>query len=124
MRQGSRSDEVDARWERWNTASMERVAYLTLAVSTAFAVLRPDREPGERLVTLALVALSAAWVYALFTRSPKPRTDHRARMLVYFTGLIVLASVLMTRNPMFFVFAITGFFHAALLRPCPSSSPA
>ena len=25
----------------------------------------------------------------------------------------------MARNPMFFIFAITGFFHAALLRPWP-----
>ena len=117
MHPGSRSDEVDVRWERWNAASMERVAYLTLAASTAFAVLRPDREPGERLVTLALVAFSAAWVYALFTRSPKPRPEQRRRMLVYFVGLIALASLLMTRNPLFFIFAITGFFHAAVLRP-------
>ena len=38
-------------------------------------------------------------------------------MIIYFVGLIVLASVLMTRNPLFFIFAITGFFHAAVLRP-------
>ena len=65
------------------------------------------------------MAVAAAWVYAMFTRAPEPRREHQARMLVYFVGLMVLASLLMARNPIFFIFAITGFFHAALLRPWP-----
>ena len=96
---------------------MTWVPYLTLAASTAIALLRADRQPGERLVTLALVAVTLAWVYVMFTRVPEPRREQRGRMVIYFVGLLVLATLLMTRNPMFFIFAISGFFHAALLRP-------
>jgi signal transduction histidine kinase len=117
VKPGSRSEEADSRWERWNAASMESVAYISLAASTVFAMLRPDRAAGERVVTLAVVALAAVWVYVLFTRAPKPRIDHRGRMIAYFIGLLVFATLLMGRNPMFFIFAITGFFHAAVLRP-------
>ena len=56
---------------------------------------------------------TVVWVYTMFTRAPKPRIEQRRRMIVYFVGLLALATVLMTRNPMFFIFAITGFFHAA-----------
>lgn len=37
----------------------------------------------------------------------------------YFAGLILLAAGLMVFNGAFFVFAITGFIHAFLLRPAP-----
>ena len=104
-------------WERLNAASMDWVAYLTLAASTVFAVLRPDQQPGERLVTLALVGVATVWVYVMFTRVPEPRRERRGRMVVYFVGLLVLATLLMARNPMFFIFAISAFFHAGLLRP-------
>ncbi len=71
---------------------MEWCAYLFLAASTVFAVLRPDRAAGERLVTLALVAATVVWVYAMFTRAPKPRIEQRRRMIVYFVGLLALAT--------------------------------
>ena len=58
------------RWERWNEASIEWIAYIFLGVSTFFAVLRPDRAPDERLITLGLVGLTVAWIYVLFTRVP------------------------------------------------------
>jgi signal transduction histidine kinase len=106
-------------WDRWTTASLVLIPWLTLAASTAIALLRSDHYPGERLGTLALVAVTATWVYAMFSRAPEPRREHQARMVVYFVGLLVLASLLMARNPMFFIFTITGFFHAALLRPWP-----
>ena len=98
-------------------ASMDWVAYLTLAASTVFALLRPDRQPGERLLTLVLVIVATVWVYVMFTRVPEPRRERRRRMVVYFVGLLVLATLLMARNPMFFIFAISAFFHAGLLRP-------
>ena len=106
-------------WDRWTTASLVLMPWLSLAASTVIALLRSDRYPGERLGTLALVAVAATWVYAMFSRAPEARREHQARMLVYFVGLLVFASLLMARNPMFFIFAITGFFHAALLRPWP-----
>jgi len=107
------------RWERWNEASLEWIAYVFLGVSTFLALLRPDRVPNERLITLALVAVSVAWIYVFYTRIPQPRHARRVRMLVYVAGLLVLAGLLMSRNPMFFIFAISGYFHASLLRPWP-----
>ena len=78
-----------------------------------------DRDPGERLVTAGLVALAAVWVYLGYTRAPKPRQAHPARMLVYFIGLLAIASLLSMREYLFFIFLITGFFHAMMLRPWP-----
>ena len=55
----------------------------------------------------------------MYTRTPEPRRATTKRMLAYFNGLLALAGVLMSRQSIFFVFAITGFFHAAMLRPWP-----
>ena len=41
------------------------------------------------------------------------------RLDVFFVGLLVLASILMLRQPLFFVFMIAGFFYATILRPLP-----
>jgi signal transduction histidine kinase len=108
---------VEAAWERWSKATLDWVPYVTLAVSTVFALVPPIRDPAERVGTVALAALAGAWVYVMFTRAPAPRQEHRGRMIVYFVGMLALASVLMARYPLFFIFAITGFFHAAVLRP-------
>lgn len=107
------------RWERWNDLSLDWVAYALLAFSTVVALLRPDREPNERLITVGVVAVTAAWIYALYTRVPAPRRARRAQMLVYVVGLLALGALLTTRNPMFFIFLISGFFHASVLRPWP-----
>ena len=40
-------------------------------------------------------------------------------MIGYFTGMLVIASVLAAREYLFFIFLITGFFHATVLRPWP-----
>ena len=50
---------------------------------------------------------------------PEPRRDDRVRMAVFFVGVLVLASILMLRQPVFFVFMISGFFYASYLRPLP-----
>ena len=107
------SVDVDA-GSAGTTASIERIAYAD--AGRLDGLRAPATRPRRRAsasCTLALVAVAAAWVYAMFTRAPEPRREHRRRMLVYFVGLLALASVLMTRNPLFFIFAITGFFHAA-----------
>jgi signal transduction histidine kinase len=110
-------EAAEAAWERWSKATLEWVPYVTLAVSTVFAFVPPIRDPAERVGTVALAAIAGAWVYVMFTRAPAPRPEHRGRMIVYFVGMLAVASVLMARYPLFFIFAITGFFHAAVLRP-------
>jgi signal transduction histidine kinase len=50
---------------------------------------------------------------------PRPRRDHQARLLAFWVGIVVLASILMLRQPLFFIFMISGFFYATVLRPYP-----
>ena len=40
-------------------------------------------------------------------------------MGVFFIGLLALAAILMLRMPLFFIFMISGFFYASILRPLP-----
>jgi signal transduction histidine kinase len=93
--------------------------WILLATSVAITLVVSAAPRQDRALTFGLAALAAAWVYLLFTRAPRPRLDHQPRMRAYVVGLIALATLLMLREPFFFVFAITGFVHASLLRPWP-----
>ena len=106
-------------WERWNDRLLGWCAYVLLAIPTVLVVLGATRDPAGRPITLAIVALAAAWIFLVFTRLPMPRQAHRLQMRVYFVGLLVLASILMIREPLFFIFMISGFFYATMLRPLP-----
>jgi signal transduction histidine kinase len=110
---------TDTSWERWLRRLTDTVAYATLVASSALAVLSGQEGGAELLVTLVIAALAALWVYVLYSRAPVPRTTQQARMAVFFVGLMVFASVLMVRDPRFFIFAISGFFYASVLRPLP-----
>ncbi len=70
-------------------------------------------------MTAGLVAIAALWVYFGYTRAPQPRRAHRLWMGLYFIGLLAIGAVLATRDYLFFIFLITGFFHATVLRPWP-----
>jgi signal transduction histidine kinase len=110
---------TDTSWERWLRRLTDGVAYATLVASTTLAVLSGQEGGDELLVTLPIAALAALWVYVLYSRAPAPRTAQRARMAVFFVGLMVFGSVLMLRDPRFFIFMISGFFYASVLRPLP-----
>ena len=110
---------TDTSWERWLKRLTDGVAYATLVASTALAVLAGQESGGELLVTLLIAALAALWVYVLYGRAPEPRPAQRLRMAVFFVGVMVFASVLMVRDPRFFIFMISGFFYASALRPLP-----
>ena len=106
-------------YERWNDRLSDWCPYVTLAVASALTLPWSTETAGERLVTAGLVALAAVWVYVGYTRAARPRQAHPARMLVYFIGLLVIATLLSLRESLFFLFLITGFFHAMVLRPWP-----
>ena len=110
---------TDTSWERWLKRLTDGVAYATLVASTALAVVAGQEGGGELLVTLLIAALAAMWVYVLYGRAPEPRAAQRLRMAVFFVGVLVFASVLMVRDPRFFIFMISGFFYASALRPLP-----
>ena len=88
-------------------------------MASVLSLAWPKDTADDRLVTVGLIALALAWVYLGYTRAPQPRKAHPARMLVYFVGLLVIGSVLAVREYLFFIFLITGFFHAMVLRPWP-----
>ncbi len=97
---------------------MAALPYLLLGAGTALSLPQPSQTGRDRLVTLALVAVAAAWALVMFTlRSPAWRR-RTGPMLVYLGGQLALAGVLTAHHGMFFVFMITGFLQAyELLRP-------
>lgn len=90
--------------------------YVTLSVGLALEVLSAVRTPSRLPLTVGLAALALAWVYFLFTR---PQGDSQTRLRIYVAGFTVLGAVMMVYRPGFFVFVITGFVHAFLLKPAP-----
>jgi signal transduction histidine kinase len=110
---------VPSFYERWNERLVDWCPYVTLVASSVLTVAWSKDNAGDRLLTAGLVALAAVWVFLGYTRAPRPRKAHPARMIVYFTGMLVIAWLLATREYLFFIFMITGFFHATVLRPWP-----
>src|SRR5262245_54486479 len=117
--QSSRSQLAVAAWDNWGQVIGNWRAYLSLAISRILSMIRPGQAWATRAETAIGVAMAAGWVFGMFTRVPEPRRAHSTRMFIYFTGLLAIASVLMAHQMIFFIFTITGFFHAAILRPWP-----
>ena len=94
--------------------------FLLLAFATFLGVSASgDPDPVWKATTLGIAAVAAVWLYVGYTRRPLPNVDHLVRLDVFFVGLLVLASILMLRQPLFFIFMIAGFFYATILRPLP-----
>ena len=110
---------VKPAWERFGDAMVGWCGYALLVPPTVFAIVAGAGDPAWLAATLAIAAAAAGWIYLLFTRLPPPRQEHRLRMGVFFVGVLVLASILMLRSPLFFIFTISGFFYASILRPLP-----
>ncbi len=111
-------------WERFGDAMLDWGGYVLLGFATALVLSAGDPsdgppDPAWRPTTAAIALGAAAWIYLLYTRRPQPNSEHRLRIDVFFVGLLVFASVLMLRHPLYFIFMITGFFYATVLRPLP-----
>jgi signal transduction histidine kinase len=121
MAQGSRSAEEIAegrsRFHRLYDGTMGWIPYATLAAGTALSLLVSERTLEAHLVTLGLVAFTATWVYTMFTRLPSKEDASAWRMALYFFVMTGLGAALMSRDMLYFVFVVTSFFHAGLLRP-------
>ena len=113
------SSPAPSPFERWGDGLTDWCPYVTLVASSVLSLAWSTEQGNDRLVTAGLVVLAALWVYFGYTRAPKPRKAHQGRMIPYFIGLLVIASALTTREYIFFLFLITGFFHASVLRPWP-----
>jgi len=104
-------------WERFGDAMLDWGGYLLLVVATVLGISAGSTDVAWRLTTLAIAIGAAAWIYVLYTRRPLPNVEHRLRLDVFFVGLLAFATVLMLRQPLFFIFMIAGFFYATALRP-------
>ena len=113
------SSETKPSWERFGDAMLDWGGFLLLAFATFLGVTSGDPDPAWKATTLGIAAVAAAWLYVGYTRRPLPNVDHLVRLDVFFVGLLVLASILMLRQPLFFIFMIAGFFYATILRPLP-----
>ena len=106
-------------WERFGDAMLEWGGYVLLGLATVIGISAGSDDPTWRMTTLAIAGGAGAWVYVMYSRAPKPVVDQRLRMRVFFVGLLAFATLLMLRHPLFFVFMISGFFYATVLRPLP-----
>lgn len=106
-------------WDRSWSAADRWVPYLLLGFSAVLSVLSPEQPSGAWRGTLVLVALAWAWIAVGHTTAPPERRAVPGYSLVYVAGLLGLATALMSRDMIFFIFAISGFLHAAGLRPLP-----
>jgi signal transduction histidine kinase len=106
-----------SKWERGFEKVVEWVPYVTLAIGLVLSSFAANTWT-DRLVSIGLAIGSAAWVLLMFTLQRDRRKDQRW-MRLYFGGLMVFSAVLMYLLPVYFVFVITGFIHAYLLKPAP-----
>jgi signal transduction histidine kinase len=106
-------------WERFGDAMIGWCGYVLLVPPSIYVIVASWGDPAWLATTLAIAAAAAGWIYLLYTRLPPPRQAHRLRMGIFFIGVLVFASALMLRSPIYFIFAISGFFYAAILRPLP-----
>lgn len=91
----------------------------------------PAQSGGDRAITLSLVVAAAAWVWFWqvrvnvagcadrLSRESGGRDANVMQARIYFAGLLAIFAALMSRDAVFVLFTITGFFHAFQLRPWP-----
>jgi signal transduction histidine kinase len=106
---------LDVRERRLGLASRV-VPYVLLVAASILSWPLSDRSLGYRLGTLGIAGLAAAWMLWMVTLHPD-WARRRALMAVYFVGLMAFVAVLVTRNPWFGLFAVTGYWQAWELLP-------
>lgn len=106
-------------WERsWNLVD-HWAPYVLLVASTIMSVMSPTQPTGAGAGTVALATLAGAWIAVGYTTAASRRQTWPAHHHIYLAGLLGLAALLMSRDIIFFLFAISGFLHSAALRPLP-----
>jgi signal transduction histidine kinase len=119
QRQAARTSGPDlSSWDRYWAGFERWLPYGLLAFSAVAAAVAPQ-STGTRVTTLGLVVLAAAWIAVGHTTASGRWFDTAGGRMLYLGGLLVVFALLMSRDMIFFVFAVSGFFHAAVLRPLP-----
>lgn len=104
-------EEFD-RFERNESVFMRILPFPLLTVSCVVTLLQPIWDvpvPVPEVVVLTIVA--ALWVLWFYALHPEWH-QNRSRMVLYFTGLLVLAACLVVLSPWYGFFAFTGYVYA------------
>jgi signal transduction histidine kinase len=104
-------------WERIWLVFDRWGGLLLLGLSTVMAALNPDRTAGDRGFTLVIAAAAAVWIVRMHVMAPDGRLQRSWYAAAYVAGVIGFAALLMSRDVVFWIFAITGFLHSSILRP-------
>ncbi len=87
-------------------------AYVGLAISAAIVLIgRWDT------TTAGLVGLATLWTWVALSRAGRPTEISQWALRIYLVGFFAFGIALMFRSPVFLIYGISGFYHAALLRP-------
>jgi signal transduction histidine kinase len=114
----ARAGEQDARLLPLMTVA----PYAILAALAVAVLIAEHRSGGDLLVDLGLCAVTALWLLSMFTLRPQ-WWERPAAMGVFFTGLMVLAGVLVLRDPWFGLFTPACYFYAFGILPWPGRLP-
>ncbi|MDJ0664577.1 MAG: sensor histidine kinase [Acidimicrobiia bacterium] len=99
-------------WETWMDRFFVWSAYVGLAISSAIALIgRWDEK------TAGLAVLAALWTWLVLSRAGRPTELSQWALRIYLVGFFAFGMALMWQSPVFLVYGISGFYHAALLRP-------
>jgi signal transduction histidine kinase len=86
--------------------------YVGLAISALVALIGKWDE-----TTAGLVALAVLWTWIALSRAGRPTELSQWALRVYLVGFFAFGIALMWQSPVFLIYGISGFYHAALLRP-------
>ncbi|HLU31728.1 MAG TPA: sensor histidine kinase [Acidimicrobiia bacterium] len=111
-----KTDSAESPWVRRWERTVDWAPYFTLGIGLALSLTLSGQGGTDRLVTLGLSAVAAVWVLTMFTLAGE-RIARQGWVRAYFAGLIVTGALLILHDFYFFVYVISGFFHAYLLRP-------
>ena len=103
-------------WEQGVDRVFFWLPYPTLAVSAVLAWFGLPAS-DDRTVTMVLTVAAALWTAVTFSRFGAPTQQRQRTLYVYFAGFLIIAALMMFHTPVFVIYTITGFLHAALLRP-------
>lgn len=106
-------------WDRSWVVFFRWISLVMLAASTVFSMLEPGHSRSERLIILGLVVAAATWIVGMHVIPSQTQRERGWHAAAFLAVLLTLASVLMSRDVVFFIFAIAGFMHASPLRPLP-----
>jgi signal transduction histidine kinase len=112
-----RSSSDDDTWERRYTKALDYVPYALLVISLVLSQFMPGQTLEDRLVSLGLSVLAAAWVLVMYTLPPPSWRKRTSAMLVYFIGLLAFGGVLEAHSTFFLAFTVAGFFQAFVILP-------